>query len=65
MYNKIKSCYTKIGGGHMKQETELKGIRIPKDLIKKIETSAEKETRTFSAQVIHIIKSYYDMQEKK
>ncbi|WP_455254085.1 hypothetical protein [Ruminococcus sp.] len=49
----------------MKQPTELKGIRMPKDLIKKIEASAEKETRTFSAQVIHIIKAYYDMQEKK
>ncbi len=48
-----------------KQPTELKGIRMPKDLIEKIEKSAEKETRTFSAQVIHIIKSYYDMQEKK
>ena len=48
-----------------KQPTELKGIRMPKDLIDKIEKSAEKETRTFSAQVIHIVKSYYDMQEKK
>ena len=48
----------------MKQPTELKGIRMPKDLIK-IEESAEKETRTFSAQVIHIIKTYYDIQEKK
>lgn len=48
-----------------KQPTELKGIHMPKDLIDKIEKSAEKETRTFSAQVIHIVKSYYDMQEKK
>lgn len=48
-----------------KQPTELKGIRMPKDLIKKIEESAEKETRTFSAQIIHIIKTYYDIQEKK
>ena len=49
----------------MKQETEFKGIRIPKELIRKIEISAEKETRTFSAQVIHIIKKYYELQEKK
>lgn len=49
----------------MEKTSELKGIRIPKDLIKKIETSAEKETRTFSAQVIHIIKTYYELQEKR
>lgn len=49
----------------MKKETELKGIRIPVELIKKIEESAEKETRTFSAQVIYIIKKYYELQEKK
>ena len=47
----------------MKKETELKGIRMPKDLIQKIEESAEKETRTFSAQVIYIIKKYYELQE--
>ena len=49
----------------MKQETELKGIRMPKDIIQKIEKSAEKETRTFSAQVIHIIKTYYELKEDK
>lgn len=47
----------------MKQETEFKGIRMPKELIEKIEKSAEKETRTFSAQVVHIIKKYYEFQE--
>lgn len=49
----------------MKKETELKGIRMPIELIKKIEESAEKETRTFSAQVIYIIKKYYELQENK
>lgn len=49
----------------MKEDTQLKGIRLPETLIKKIEKSAEKETRTFSAQVIHIIKTYYELQEKK
>lgn len=49
----------------MGKGTELKGIRMPKELIEKIEKSAEKETRTFSAQVIHIIKKYYELQEKK
>ncbi|MCM1578142.1 MAG: hypothetical protein NC078_05005 [Ruminococcus sp.] len=47
----------------MKEETELKGIRMPKSLITKVQNSADKETRTFSAQVIHIIKKYYEMQE--
>lgn len=49
----------------MKEETEHKGIRFPKELVKKIQESANKETRTFSAQVIHIIKKYYEIQEKK
>lgn len=49
----------------MKEETEHKGIRLPKSLIEKIQKSADKETRTFSAQVIHIIKKYYEMQEDK
>ena len=49
----------------MKEDTQLKGIRLPSTLIEKIEKSAEKETRTFSAQVIHIIKTYYELQEKK
>ena len=49
----------------IKEETELKGIRIPKELVRKIQQSAEKETRTFSAQVIHIIKKYYELQEKE
>lgn len=49
----------------MKEQTELKGIRMPKSLICKIQQSAEKETRTFSAQVIHIIKKYYELQERK
>ncbi len=47
-----------------KKETELKGIRMPIEIIEKIEKSAEKETRTFSAQVLHIIKKYYELQEK-
>ena len=40
-------------------------IRFPKELMARIQKSAEKETRTFSAQVIHIIKTYYELQEKK
>lgn len=46
-----------------KGETTNKCIRFPEDLMKKIKKSAEKETRTFSAQVIHIIKKYYELQE--
>ncbi len=38
-------------------------IRFPEDIAIKIQNSAEKETRTFSAQVIHIIKKYYELQE--
>lgn len=45
--------------------TNNKCIRFPDDLMKKIQKSAEKETRTFSAQVIHIIKKYYEMQESE
>lgn len=48
-----------------KGETNNKCIRFPTDLMQKISKSAEKETRTFSAQVIHIIKTYYELQEKK
>ena len=43
----------------------VKSIRFPKDLDEKIKASAEKETRTYSAQVIHIIKTYYELQEKR
>ena len=43
----------------------VKSIRIPEELIKRVQKSAEKETRTFSAQVVHIIKKYYEMQEDK
>ncbi len=46
-----------------KEETIHKGIRIPIELVKKIQDSAKRETRTFSAQVIHIIKKYYELQE--
>lgn len=49
----------------MKEETINKGVRLPKSLIEKIQKSADKETRTFSAQVIHIIKKYYEMQESE
>lgn len=49
----------------MKEETEHKGIRIPVNIIKKIEESAEKEQRTFSQQVIYILKKYYELQEGK
>lgn len=49
----------------MKEETQNKGIRIPISLINKIEASAKKETRSFSEQVIHIIKTYYEIQERK
>lgn len=49
----------------MQEKSINKSIRFPEELIKKIEKSATKETRTFSAQVIHIIKKYYEMQEQK
>ena len=45
--------------------TTNKCIRFPVELMNKIQKSADKETRTFSAQVIHIIKKYYEMQEDK
>ena len=48
-----------------KNENLIKTIRFPKEIKEKIQKSAEKETRTFSAQVIHIIKKYYEMQEKQ
>lgn len=49
----------------MEKESNLvKSIRFPKELKEKVQKSAEKETRTFSAQVIHIIKKYYELQEK-
>lgn len=44
--------------------TNNKCIRFPSDVMEKVQKSADKETRTFSAQVIHIIKKYYEMQEK-
>ena len=47
-----------------KKENLVKSIRFPKELKEKIDASAEKETRTFSAQVIHIIKKYYELQEQ-
>lgn len=49
----------------MKEETQHKGIRLPKSLIEKVQKSADRETRTFSAQIIHIIKTYYELQEKR
>lgn len=42
-----------------------KSIRFPKEVAEKVQKSANKETRTFSAQVIHIIKKYYELQEKE
>lgn len=47
-----------------KGTTNNKCIRFPDDVMEKVQKSADKETRTFSAQVIHIIKKYYEMQEK-
>ena len=47
-----------------KKENLVKSIRFPKELKEKIDASAEKETRTFSAQVNHIIKKYYELLEK-
>lgn len=49
----------------MEKPNTVKCIRFPDELMKKVQKSAEKETRTFSAQVIHIVKTYYDIQEKK
>lgn len=48
---------------HKEKSTINKSIRFPEELAKKINKSAEKETRTFSSQVIHIIKKYYELQE--
>ena len=48
-----------------KTDNLVKSIRFPQDLKDKIQKSADKETRTFSAQVIHIIKKYYELQEKQ
>lgn len=48
----------------MQEKSVNKSIRFPESLIKKVEKSATKETRTFSAQVIHIIKKYYELQEE-
>lgn len=45
--------------------TTNKCIRFPMELMNKIQKSANKETRTFSAQVIHIIKKYYELQENE
>lgn len=45
--------------------TTNKCIRFPKDIMDKIQKSADKETRTFSAQVIHIVKTYYELQERR
>lgn len=47
-----------------REENLVKSIRFPKELAEKVKKSAENETRTFSAQVIQIIKKYYEMQEK-
>lgn len=49
----------------LKGVTTNKCIRFPVELMNKIQKSADKETRTFSAQVIHIIKKYYEMQENE
>jgi len=48
-----------------KGENLIKSIRFPKELSDKIKKSAENEDRTFSAQVINIVKKYYELQEKK
>jgi len=47
----------------MGEKTENKGIRIPVELLEKINKSAKKEERTFSQQVIYILKKYYELQE--
>ena len=58
--NKIK------GDIKMKEDYTInKSVRIPESLVKKIEESAKKETRTFSQQLVHIIKKYYEIQEKR
>lgn len=49
----------------MNKDTEHKGIRIPKELLEKINKSAAKEERTFSQQVIYILKKYYELQESE
>lgn len=49
----------------MEKENSVKSIRFPKELMDKVQKSAEKEERTFSAQVIYIIKKNYELQEKK
>lgn len=49
----------------IKKQDPPRSIRFPKELESKILESAQKETRTFSSQVIHIVKKYYELQEKK
>lgn len=46
-----------------KKMNTVRSIRFPEELIIKISKSAKEETRTFSAQVIHIIKKYYELKE--
>lgn len=47
-----------------KKQEAPQSIRFPKDLKEKISKSAEKETRSFSQQVIHIVRKYYELQER-
>lgn len=49
----------------MEKPNTVKSIRFPENLMNKVLQSAEKEERTFSAQVIYIIKKYYELQEKE
>lgn len=38
-----------------------KTIRMPEELIEKIENDAQKQNRDFTKQVLFIIKKYYDL----
>lgn len=44
-------------------EVEQKSLRIPKELVDKIQKDAEKNHRNFTQQVIHIITKYYELKD--
>jgi len=44
-------------------KTVTKTLRMPPDIVKKIEKDAEEQQRDFTKQVIYIIKKYYQIKE--
>lgn len=39
---------------------QIKSIRFPLDLVELLQEDAEQECRTFSRQVVHIVKRHYE-----